>query len=121
MATDGSHPGWVGPTGHGEGLPAAVIEDLLACPRRRVLLTTLVEADEPVTVEDLAAELAAAESAPAASVSAADRRRARTEVFQEGLPKLTATDVVAFDSRLGTVEFTGPEALATRLDALAEE
>jgi hypothetical protein len=107
-----------GVSGQGEGLPAAVIEDLLASPRRRKLLACLTERDEPVPVDDLATVLLDADVPTAESISAADRERARQEIYQDLLPKLTATDVVRFDSMLGTVEFTGPEALSARLSAL---
>lgn len=119
MAVHLSNTGPAGISTHGDGLPAAVIEDLLDSPRRRQLLACLTERDEPVAVDDLAEVLLDADRESSEPVSAADRRGARAEIYQDVLPKLTATDVVRFDSRLGTVEFTGPEALTTRLAAVA--
>src|SRR6056297_1014170 len=113
MAVHHSHTGVAGVPNGRQALPASVIEDLLAAPRRRALLACLTERDEPVPVDDLATVLLDSDR-----VGASDRRGARTEIYQDVLPKLTATDVVRFDSKLGTVEFTGPEALATRLTAV---
>jgi hypothetical protein len=99
--------------GETDGLPAAVIEQLVADPRRRALLGLLIDRGEAVPVDDLAAHLA-----ESAEPSRAERREARTEIYQEHLPKLTAPDVVAFDSLLGTVTYRGGDALAARLAAL---
>lgn len=96
-------------------LPAGVVEDLLADETCRTLLQHLRERDTPVPVDDLAAVLVAARTG--GSCSPRQRRRARAEIFQEWLPKLTATEVVHFDSLLGTVEYTGCPALTARLAA----
>jgi hypothetical protein len=98
-----------------ETLPAAVIEDLLACEHRRTLLSVLHERDGPVPIGDLARELAPGSDAD--RVSDSDRRAARTEIYQAHLPKLTATGVVHFDSLLGEVELAAVPALVARLDA----
>jgi hypothetical protein len=92
-----------------------VIEELLAAPRRRVVLRVLVDRGGPVPVDDLARELTGD------AASRAERRAARTEIYQEHLPKLTATGVVAFDSMLGTVEFLGGDALTARLTAMEDD
>jgi len=105
-----------GATGDGgETLPAAVIEDLLACEHRHTLLTVLHERDGPVPIGDLATELAPGNDP--AEVSDSDRRTVRTEIYQDHLPKLTATGVVHFDSLLGEVELVAVPALVARLDA----
>ncbi|AQL43901.1 hypothetical protein BV210_14840 [Halorientalis sp. IM1011] len=88
-------------------LPPHVVDGLLASRRRRRSLRLLREAEEPVVVGDLAERLAGSE---------ADPRRVRAELYQCHLPRLTATGVVAFDSLLGTVEFTGGPRLTARLD-----
>ncbi len=119
MAVHPSHTGSSEVPRRREGLPASVIEDLLEAPRRREVLTCLIERDEPVAVDDLAAVLLDADGGSSETVDVTDRRRARAEIYQDVLPKLTATGVVRFDSMLGTVEFTGPEALATRIAAVA--
>ena len=99
-----------------EGLPAAVIEELVASPRRRALLAELRDRGEAVPVDDLAARLVDSDRP-----SREERRAARTEIYQEHLPKLTPTGVVAFDSLLGTVEFLGDDALVARLAALEDD
>lgn len=65
-------------------------------------------------VDDLAADLAG--SADGETAVPTDRRAARVDIYQRHLPRLTETGVVAFDSLLGTVEFTGGPRLAARLD-----
>ena len=115
MVANAAHPEAADGTGSPDDPPTGVIDELLQSPRRRAVLSVLVDRDHPVTVGDLARQLAA--TGASTEVSAVDRRRARTELFQEHLPKLTATGVVSFDSLLGTVAFTGPERLAARLAA----
>jgi len=116
MATD-QRTGARGTRGGGtDGLPAAVIEGLVAEPRRRTLLGALIDHGGAVPVDDLAAQLA-----ESAAPSRAERRVARTEIYQEHLPKLTATGVVGFDSVLGTVTYRGGDALAARLAALEND
>jgi hypothetical protein len=109
---------WSGGVAGGEGdrLPAAVIEELVASPRRRALLCLLIDRGESVPVDDVAVHLAETDSP-----SREERRALRTEVYQEHLPKLTATGVIAFDSLLGTVTYQGGDALAARLAALADD
>jgi DNA-binding transcriptional ArsR family regulator len=104
-----------------DALPSDVVDGLLASRARRRLLHWLREAGEPVAVGDLAARLAAAEESTDEAGEpddgiAADPRQARRQIYQRHLPRLTATGVVTFDSRLGTVEFTGGSRLAARLD-----
>ncbi|WP_424019279.1 DUF7344 domain-containing protein [Halorientalis pallida] len=108
----------------GEGdleLPADVVDSLLASPARRRMLRQLRNAGEPMPVDDLAAAVAAS-AADAGSPDAdedgvpTDRRRARADIYQHHLPRLMETGVVAFDSRLGTVEFVGGPGLTARLD-----
>lgn len=108
MAT---HTATTGAGGPSADLPGTVIEELLASPDRRALLRCLAEADEPIPVDDLAAVLADGTTGATAS----ERRRARTAIYQDHLPKLTATGVVEFDSILGTLAFSGPESIADRL------
>ncbi|WP_436910801.1 DUF7344 domain-containing protein [Halosimplex marinum] len=102
-AADGGEPG-VGGDGR---LPESVVADLRGDEFRRRALARLVERDEPVPVSDLAREAVAAErdedppDVPADAVDAA-----RAELFQEHLPKLTATGVVSYDSLVGTVELS---------------
>ncbi|MFB6178286.1 MAG: hypothetical protein ABEI77_01020 [Halorientalis sp.] len=112
MATHTTHTG-TGTADQRRRLPETVIEDLLDSSQRRSLLAVLVDRDEPVPVGDLARELVGTDQRD--GDSAVERRRVRTEIYQDHLPKLTATGVVTFDSRLGTVEFTGPVAVRSRV------
>ena len=93
-----------------------MIEELVASPQRRAMLRLLIDRGEPVPVDDVAVHLSEA-AAPARE----ERRALRTEVYQDHLPKLTATGVVAFDSMLGTVTYQGGDALAARLAALEDD
>ena len=92
------------------GLPPPVVADLLAVERRRILVRILAERAEAVPVVDLAGQiLARQEGVPAADVAREKRRRLCERLFQTDLPKLTATEVVTYDSAMGTVELAVPE------------
>lgn len=98
-------------TGHrhagddGESIPDDVVADLLSSERRRHLLSALLASDGAVAVEDLAREIAAREGgATPDGVDDATVADVREDLYWEHLPKLTATEVVAFDSLLATVE-----------------
>lgn len=121
MATNMGHSDAdvAGASTSGTRLPPGVIEELLASPRRRLLLTHLYERREAVPVDDLATLLASKTDSGDDDVSRADRRRARTEIYQEHLPKLTATGVVTFDSLLGSVALSDNPALSARLATLS--
>jgi hypothetical protein len=97
------------------GLPESVVENLLASRRRRMLLDKLDRADGPVSLDALAATIAAREAGVEPDAVSRDRRRETVEeIYQTDLPKLTATAVVEFDSMVGTLELTGAgERLAT--------
>ncbi|MDS0284199.1 DUF7344 domain-containing protein [Haloarcula onubensis] len=89
----------------GDGLPPAVVEDLLSDDARRRALAILSDREGPVVVEELAAAVVAArEGCGEAAIEATDQETMAEELFTEHLPKLMATDVVAYDSMLGTVE-----------------
>jgi len=105
-----------GAEGSNGSLPPGVIEELLSDPRRRAVLRVLVDRGGPVPVDDLARELATGDS-----ISRDSRRRVRNEIYQEHLPELTATGVVAFDSMLGTVEYLDDDTLAARLRAVEDD
>jgi hypothetical protein len=85
-------------------LPQSVVEDLLDDDQRRELLSYLADHADPVVVEDLAEYVATDD----AGASQADRQAAvddaRREIYDDHLPKLTATEVVEYDSMVGTVE-----------------
>ncbi|MFC6835375.1 DUF7344 domain-containing protein [Halomarina ordinaria] len=88
-------------------LPSDVVADLLATPRRRLLLATLARADDCLPVATLAAHVAAAErDVPVEAVGPEERRRVWTALHDEDLPKLVATDVVAYDSTRDAVSLS---------------
>ena len=100
-------------SGEGTGLPAGVVDDLLADESRRIALEILADRAEPVVVERLAAAVVAArEDCPPSEVSRNRRDAMREELFTEHIPKLTATGVVTYDSMVGTVELTRPAVVA---------
>ncbi|MEF8900723.1 MAG: hypothetical protein V5A25_05830 [Halovenus sp.] len=85
----------------GSSLPGEVWEEVMDSDRRRSLLAHLAAEEDPVAVTDLAAVIARGEEGVANSDSI---RAIRTDLFQRHLPKLNATGVVRYDSKLGTVE-----------------
>lgn len=88
-STDGPH-----------GLPESVIDDLLADPRRGMMLRLLHERDGPVTVTQLAADIIAHERC--VDVDDAPRsecQRVAENLYEHHIPKLTATAVVRYNSR----------------------
>jgi len=101
-ATDGVPEG-----GPEQRLPDEVVEGLFEDDGCRRVLSCLADHDGPMPVEDLARALAARETG--VDDTAVDDEKVaqrREDVFQELLPKLTPTGVVAYDSLLGTVELT---------------
>lgn len=101
---------------HTERLPDPVVEDLLEADRRRIALAVLADRSEPIAIDDLAgAVLARERDTTPAAVPAAERRAVRDEFFAEHLPKLTATDVVRYDSTVGTVELSTGTDIVDRL------
>jgi len=101
-------------------LPAVVVEDLLSSPRRRCLLAVLDERGEAV-VADLCALVRARErDEDVADVDRAERRAVRDDLFAAHIPKLTATGVVEYDSKVGTVTLAAPEIAAVARRSLEE-
>ncbi|KAA9398643.1 hypothetical protein Har1130_10520 [Haloarcula sp. CBA1130] len=95
-------------------LPEEVVADLLSDDTRRRALSILADRDEPVVVADLAvAVLAAERGIEPAAVPDTDRDELTGELFTEHLPKLMATDIVAYDSMVGTVEIQRRDAVLT--------
>ncbi|MFC6721952.1 DUF7344 domain-containing protein [Halobacteriaceae archaeon SHR40] len=89
-------------------LPAAVQAELLSARRRCLLLVVLAEGG-PATVDDLAVRIRANERGiDPEDVDDAERASARDEIFERHLPKLTATELVEYDSLLGKVRLAEP-------------
>jgi len=94
-------------------LPEHVVTDLLAAERRRIALSYLAERDGPVALDDLAAVVRAREqNTTPDAVTESERRAVREEFFETHLPKLTATDVVEYDSMIATVALADDRILA---------
>jgi len=93
------------------GLPSEVVADLLADDRRRRALERLDD-DGTLTIETLARRLAAAETEPEPA-EPPERlvEEIEAELWDDHVPKLTATGVVEYDSMRAAVSL----APATRL------
>ena len=86
-------------------LPDSIVKDLRESRRRRIALDRLHTMDEARPVADLAREIAAVEhetEPEAVETEAVDA--VRRDMYQQHLPKLTATGVVRYDSLVGTLE-----------------
>jgi DNA-binding transcriptional ArsR family regulator len=68
--------------------------DVLADPYRRIVLSRLFERAEPVSVDDLAAEVAEATESRAVDVPAGDSRRIGIRLHHVHLPKLASAGLV---------------------------
>ena len=102
MATDSHDRFAMGPQ-----LPGEVVEDILSADRRRTLLSCLTDHGGEMAVSDLAACVAAREQGVTkGSVEGAGPSQLRDDLYDEHLPKLTATGVVEFDSLRGCVRLT---------------
>ncbi len=98
-------------------LPDDVVDDILGADRRRYALEALSRRDAAMVVDDLAAVVRARETGSTPDdVESEERQRVRDDFFQRHLPKLTATDVVRYDSMLGTVELRDRESFGDALD-----
>lgn len=106
-----------GGTSRDRRLPDDVVADLLGEDRRRYALETLCREERGMSVDDLAAEVCARErDTTPDDVEREERQEVRDELFQRHLPKLTATDVVTYDSMLGTLEITDRESFCDALE-----
>jgi len=95
-------------------LPDGVVADLLASDRRRTILSCLSDNGGEMAVADLATCVCARERGTAtAAVPDADREALYDDLYDEHLPKLTATGVVAFDSLRGCVALNEGSSLGT--------
>ena len=100
MATDSRNT-----TVPGIGLPSEIVEDILAAPRRRVVLRSLVEAEDGLVVDELVAEVSDREGLDRDDGT---HSRVRANLYDQHIPKLTATGVVTYDSMRECVELAAP-------------
>jgi hypothetical protein len=83
------------------------IFDLLSNARRRYVLYNLSRRDEPITIGDLADEVAAWENDTEVSeVERQERKRVYVSLYQTHVPKLADAGLLAYDEESGTVAIT---------------
>lgn len=105
----------------GLDLPAAVQSELLSSHRRCLLLATLAETG-PVTVDELAARIRASErDLDPGQVEESERALVRDDIYESHLPKLTATEIVEYDSLLGKVRLAKPAIVPRARELLSEQ
>ncbi|MFB6163939.1 MAG: hypothetical protein ABEJ31_02160 [Haloarculaceae archaeon] len=93
----------------GEELTYDAIFFTLSNARRRYLLHHLKRYEEPVSVGDLAREVAAWENdVPVEAVTHAQRKRAYSSLHQTHLPKMADLGIVDYDRERGVVTPTEP-------------
>lgn len=103
------------------GVPERVTEDLLASRRRCLVVTALAAAGGEAVVDDLTRALLAAEQSVDQAGSDRGGQTLERELFEQHLPKLTATGLVEYDSMLDTVRLTEPELAGLARTELAQQ
>lgn len=79
--------------------------DLLSNSRRRFVLHYLKEADGPVRLSELAAEIAAIENEVSVDeLTSQERKRTYVSLYQTHIPKLQDAGAVSYDAETGMVE-----------------
>ena len=79
--------------------------DLLSNPRRRFVLHYLKQADGPVRLSELAAEIAAIENEESVEeLTSQQRKRTYVSLYQTHIPKLEDAGAVHYDAETGRVE-----------------
>jgi hypothetical protein len=74
------------------------LSDALADGRRRIVVSALVAADDPVPITDIVDRTVEEERAESTDEASSEvRRRIRTSLVQVHLPKLAEVDVAALD------------------------
>lgn len=87
------------------GLPLDEVFGILSNQRRRQVLDYMQTAEEPVTLSDLAEEIAAIENdKPVRQLSSQERKRAYVGLYQVHLPKMDGMDIVEFNKPRGLVK-----------------
>ncbi|MWV65495.1 hypothetical protein GRS48_11800 [Halorubrum sp. JWXQ-INN 858] len=94
---------------------------LLAASRRRALIGSLMDADDPrIHVDDLIDDLIDDLSADP-RISVDDRDRFCTELYHRHLPKLCSEGVIDFDRDAGVVRYRSDPTVEDLAEFLAEE
>lgn len=93
------------PQSNGTSLPIDEVFALLRNERRRNVLHYLAAHDNPVSLSDLAEQLAAWENdKPVAHLRSDERKRVYVGLYQVHLPKMADADVVEFNQSRGVIE-----------------
>lgn len=88
--------------------------DLLSNARRRLALQYLQEASGPVSIGELATNVAAMENdIPVEEVDSQQRKRTYVSLYQTHVPKLAKAGAVDYDSEEGIVELNGDARMIT--------
>lgn len=88
--------------------------DLLSNSRRRLALQYLQEEGGPISIGDLATQVAAMENdIPLEEVDAQQRKRTYVSLYQTHVPKLAKAGAVEYDSDEGIVELTPETRMVT--------
>ncbi len=88
--------------------------DLLSNARRRLALQYLQEETGPVSIGELATQVAAMENdIPVEEVDAQQRKRTYVSLYQTHVPKLAKAGAVDYDSEEGLVELDGDARMIT--------
>lgn len=91
-----------------EELSRDLVFDILSSPRRRYMLYYLRQADQPVHIQELSAEVASWENEiPVEELTDQQQKRVYVSLYQTHIPKLEDAGIVRYDQEAGTVELTG--------------
>lgn len=91
----------------GRGLTMDTTFDLLSNPRRRFTLYYLSQHDEEMSLNEIAAEIAAWENqVEVEELSDAQQKRTYVSLYQTHLPKMTEVGVIEFDRDRSVVKLT---------------
>lgn len=91
-----------------EELSRDLVFDILSSPRRRYLLYYLNQQDEPVSIQELSARIAAWENdIPVDDLTSQQQKRVYVSLYQTHIPKLEDAGVAEYDQEEGTVRLTG--------------
>lgn len=90
-----------------EELSRNLVFDILSSPRRRYLLYYLHQEGEPVSIQELSAQIAAWENdVPVEDLTSQQQKRVYVSLYQTHIPKLEEAGIAEYDQEEGTVRLT---------------
>lgn len=90
-----------------EELSRNLVFDILSSPRRRYLLYYLQQEGEPVSIQELSAQIAAWENdVPVDELTSQQQKRVYVSLYQTHIPKLEEAGIAEYDQEEGTVRLT---------------